>query len=640
MKRLMQRYRSATIKLKLQIIIMTTVAVSLLLASSAVVVYDQMVQRAALREELGVMADILASSSTAALTFDDHKAVEELLNGLRFRRAIITAVMYSADGHVFASYHRDRNGQSTIPKAHADGSWFQDGRLRLFRTIPFENQPLGTLYVESDLVELYNRSQRFAGIVCGILLLTLLGAFWLSRRLQRTVSEPIGHLARAAKIVSVEKDYRTRAAKVSDDDLGQLTDTFNQMLEEIEHRDQELLRHRDNLERAVLERTAELAQLAAIVESADAAIISKSLDDKVLTWNPGAERIYGYSAEEAIGQTMSILIPQDRIEEDSALNEKVRRGESISHLETTRITKAGQLIHVLITLSPILDGNGNITAVALVVWDISQVKRLEQQLAHAQKLESIGQLAAGVAHEINTPIQYVGDNARFLEGAFTDLVRFAEGREPMALTGEDRATMEYLQTEIPKALGELIEGVDQVARIVRAMKEFSHPGPIEKMPIDINRAIESTITVSKNEWKYVADVTTDLDQDLPPVSCVAGEFNQVMLNLIVNAAHAIAEVAKASGTKGSIHICTRMAGPSVEIRVKDTGCGIPHTIRNKIFDPFFTTKPVGRGTGQGLAIAHSVIVQKHHGAIEVESEPGQGTTFVIQLPLERKLEAA
>lgn len=640
MKRLIQRYNSSTIKLKLQIIIMITVAVSLLLACSAVLVYDQMVQRAALREDLEVKADILASSSTAALTFGDHQAIEELLNGLRSRHAIITAVMYSADGEVFASYNLDPNKPATVPKVRADRSWFQDGTLRLFHAIPFENQTLGMVYLESDLVELYKHLQRFAGIVCSILLVTLLGAFWLANRLQRTISEPIAHLAQTAKIISLEKDYRTRATKVVDDDLGQLTDTFNQMLEEIEHRDQKLLLHQDKLERAVSERTAELAQLAAIVESADAAIISKSLDDRVLTWNRGAERIYGYSAEEAIGQTMSLLIPHDRIEEDSALKDKVRRGESINHLETTRITKAGELIHVLITLSPILDGKGIITAVALVVWDISQVKRLEQQLAQAQKLESIGQLAAGVAHEIKTPIQYVGDNARFLEGGFSDLVRFAECHEPMALAAEDQATMAYLRTEIPKALGELIEGVDQVARIVRAMKEFSHPGPIEKMPIDINRAIESTITVSKNEWKYVADVTTDLDRDLPPVSCVADEFNQVMLNLIVNAAHAIADVAKTSGTKGSIHICTRMAGPSVEIRVKDTGCGIPHTIRNKIFDPFFTTKPIGRGTGQGLAIAHSVIVQKHHGAIEVESEPGQGTTFVIQLPLERELEAA
>ena len=157
--------------------------------------------------------------------------------------------------------------------------------------------------------------------------------------------------------------------------------------------------------------------------------------------------------------------------------------------------------------------------------------------------------------------------------------------------------------------------------------------------MDINQAIESTILVSRNEWKYVADLTTDFEPGMPPVPCIAGEFNQVILNLIVNAAHAIAEVVKDSGSKGTIHISTRHQGPLAEIRVTDTGCGIPAGIQSKVFDPFFTTKPVGKGTGQGLAIAHSVIVQKHGGSLKLESEPGHGTTFVIQLPLEPELES-
>jgi len=172
------------------------------------------------------------------------------------------------------------------------------------------------------------------------------------------------------------------------------------------------------------------------------------------------------------------------------------------------------------------------------------------------------------------------------------------------------------------------------------MKEFSHPGPIEKLPIDINRAIESTVLVSRNEWKYVTELTTDFDPDLPPVPCVHGEFNQVILNLIVNAAQAISQQVKGTSRKGLIHITTRQKETAVEIRVADTGGGIPTAIQSKVFDPFFTTKPVGEGTGQGLAIAHSVIVQKHHGTLTFESEPGRGTTFIIQLPLSRDLQPA
>jgi signal transduction histidine kinase len=198
--------------------------------------------------------------------------------------------------------------------------------------------------------------------------------------------------------------------------------------------------------------------------------------------------------------------------------------------------------------------------------------------------------------------------------------------------------LEYLQEEIPKAIGQLLAGVDHVARIVRAMKEFSHPGPLEKMPVDINRAIESTVTVSRNEWKYVADLTTDLDPNLPLVYCIAGEFNQVMLNLIVNAAHAISAVLEGSGRKGTIRISTRLKEKCVEIRVSDTGLGIPEAIQSKVFDPFFTTKPVGKGTGQGLAIAHAVIVTKHQGTISFETAAGVGTTFIIHMPFSNAVE--
>ena len=408
---------------------------------------------------------------------------------------------------------------------------------------------------------------------------------------------------------------------------------------------------RDVTEQKKVERAN--AELAAIVECADAAIISKDLSGEVLTWNRGAERIYGYAAEEMIGQGTARLIPPDRAEEDTEIREKLRRGENVQHLETTRLTKSGELINVLLTISPIRDRAGVMIGMAHVAWNITQIKQLQRQLAQTQKLESIGHLAAGIAHEINTPIQYIGDNGKFLEDAFRDLLKFAEARRAPALAlppdmpaaalsqGDlDEGVLEYLQGEVPRAIEQLIEGVDQVARIVRAMKEFSHPGPVERMPIDLNRAIESTILVSKNEWKYVADLETDLDRNLPPVPCVAGEFNQVILNLIVNAAHAISDVVRDSGSKGTIRISTRKQDESVEIRVSDTGCGIPPGIQSKVFDPFFTTKAVGKGTGQGLAIAHSVIVQKHRGLITLESEPGRGTSFIIQLPLENEREAA
>lgn len=383
------------------------------------------------------------------------------------------------------------------------------------------------------------------------------------------------------------------------------------------------------------------AQLASIVENTDAAIISADAEGLVITWNAGAERLYGYSAEEMVGRSVASLIPAEKMTEHTVFGEKLLAGESIRHIETVRLKKSGERVPIYLTLSPMWDPHRRLLGVAHVSEDISHIKELERQLAQTQKLESIGQLAAGIAHEINTPVQYIGDNGKFLENAFHDLVALADncrrpnpvgGTSPVPQTGDDGA-FDYLCAEVPRAIEQLLSGVDQVARIVSAMKDFSHPGAVEKTPLDINRTIENTVLVSKNEWKYVAELTTDLDPSLPPVPCLGSELNQVILNLIVNAAHAIAEVVGDSDDMGRIYIATRKLGDLVEILIRDTGCGIPRTIQARVFDPFFTTKPIGKGTGQGLAIAHNVIVRKHGGTIGFESESGQGTTFIIRLPI-------
>jgi PAS domain S-box-containing protein len=286
----------------------------------------------------------------------------------------------------------------------------------------------------------------------------------------------------------------------------------------------------------------------------------------------------------------------------------------------------------------------------IVTRNVTDRNRMVCQLTHAQKLESIGQLAAGIAHEINTPIQYVGDNTRFLRDSFARLVPLfhaydslledaqAAGLTPEALS-RARATLQavdlpFLLEEIPGAIEQSLEGIDRVATIVRAMKEFSHPGEDQKRLTDINHCIESTIVVARNEWKYVAELVTDLDPDLPMISCLPGDFNQVILNMIINASHAIADAqAGAGGGKGTITISSRRCDPWLEIRVKDTGTGIPEAIRSRIFDPFFTTKEVGKGTGQGLAIAYSVVVDRHGGSLDFESQLGRGSSFIIRLPL-------
>jgi PAS domain S-box-containing protein len=281
--------------------------------------------------------------------------------------------------------------------------------------------------------------------------------------------------------------------------------------------------------------------------------------------------------------------------------------------------------------------------------DITERRVLRDQLLQAQKLESVGQLAAGIAHEINTPTQYIGDNVRFLKTTFGNLTNVLNIYDALwkdtlsdtvtpALRQEislalRKIDVKFLVAEIPKAIDDTLEGVKRVSTLVSAMKEFSHPGTKEKVPLDLNHAIQSTITVAQNEWKYVAEVETRFESTLPAISCLPGEFNQVILNLIVNAAHAIGDRAKdGNEKKGKITVETGRCPTGVEIRIGDTGTGIPLDVREKIFDPFFTTKEIGKGTGQGLAIARSIIVDKHEGSIHFESVLGEGTTFIIRLP--------
>jgi PAS domain S-box-containing protein len=312
--------------------------------------------------------------------------------------------------------------------------------------------------------------------------------------------------------------------------------------------------------------------------------------------------------------------------------------------------KDGVKRQVGVSICLMKDAEGKKIGFSGIARDISERQIMEAHKRHAQKLESIGQLAAGIAHEINTPIQYTTDNTHFLQDSFTEIEsllkayhKLFEAVKPGRLSDPvireiemtiNEIDLAYLEEEIPKAIKQSLEGLDHVAKIVSAMKQFSHPGTDEKVFTDINKAIQNIITISRNEWKYVAEIIMDLDSSMPMVPCLPGEFNQVILNIIVNAAHAVADsLDLKSGEKGTITVKTRFDDTWAEIRISDTGTGIPKEIRDKIFDPFFTTKEVGKGSGQGLAISHSVIVSKHGGSIDFETEINQGTTMIIRLPM-------
>jgi PAS domain S-box-containing protein len=396
------------------------------------------------------------------------------------------------------------------------------------------------------------------------------------------------------------------------------------------------------------------AFLASIVESSDDSIVGSDLGGKIVSWNNGAERLFGYTREEAIGNPVTLLFPPEQLGDylKTALS-AVGRLQEIRRFEAVRMAKGGIPIEVSVILCPIKDSFGEIRGLSGIYRDIRNRKELERKreamelrLRHAEKLESVGRLAAGVAHEINTPIQFVSDSVHFIGDGIHDLCgliqKYQTARD--GLSSERIAEIEqleqdidltYLLEQIPKALVRALDGLDRVAAIVRSMKEFAHPDQSQQVTVDLNHAIQSTLTVARNEYKYVADIETRLG-DLPPVLCYAGEINQVFLNIVINAAHAIGDVVAGTQQKGSIRIETWPEGDDAVVTIEDTGGGIPADIRHRIFDPFFTTKAVGKGTGQGLAIARSVIVDKHGGSIDFECEMGRGTKFLIRLPINGK----
>ena len=428
---------------------------------------------------------------------------------------------------------------------------------------------------------------------------------------------------------------------------------WNEVLESrVEQRTQDL---NESRKRSLAERN----QLRTLIDNLPDHVYFKDSQGRFLVNNrKHAELLQARGLQDPIGKTDLDVFSKEEAEAYYADDQAVMSsGKPLVNQRETVSDGHGNTQQVLTTKVPFRNARGEVAGLVGISRDITKEHQLEEsrrvmkmQLHQAQKLESIGQLAAGIAHEINTPTQFVGDNTVFLKRAFTGLMEAMnrgrslleeaqEGAVSLETTEQatkafKKAKVDYLAKQVPRALEQSLEGLERVAKLVGAMKEFSHPSQGQKEAVDLAHTIDTTLTVARNEWKYIAEVVTDFDSSLPPVPCLRDEFNQVILNMVVNAAQAIAAAnGNHSNQKGTITIQTRLAGEWAEIRVSDTGTGIPPEIRQKIFDPFFTTREVGKGTGQGLAIARSVVVDKHGGQIDVESEVGKGTTFVMRLPL-------
>lgn len=465
-----------------------------------------------------------------------------------------------------------------------------------------------------------------------------------SQRLIETLKSPYwGPDGELIGLIGISRDITDRKrSEVA------LQEAYSQVEKRVSERTEELASANALLQIEVAERQQAHREINQILSSISAVLIGLDKDCAVTRWNQAAQETFGLPADTVVGRHLEHMeLPGEwrmlvKSVELTRASMKSTRINNVTHACPTGV----QRFHV-VTITPLLDKPDSLDGFLVLGEDISEMKFFEAQLGQAANLEAIGQLAAGIAHEINTPVQFIGDSMTFLQEACDGLQRLAVLTERLfPASGQERGDiikaieklssdidLEFILEEVPRTIERIHYGVDRVSSIVRAIKRFSHPISGGMRKVDIRESIESTLVISRNEWRYVAEVVTEFDPELEAVICNPAEINQVLLNIIVNAAYAIEEAVRGTSKKGLITITTRQDGEYVEICIQDTGPGIPENIRGKVFNLFFTTKEVGRGTGQGLAIAHDIVVNKHGGVIGFETVVGEGTVFHVRLPL-------
>lgn len=617
--------RNATTDLPLQAQLMGSLALVLFLSTVAGLIgyftFDARNLQTSVEAKAGVYATNLAAQLYNPIAAGDPARCEAVIKPLESDRNVFAIGVYGTGGRLLA-------GHGDVPATLRDEGQARlddDRTFMLVREVPIEQGASGHLLLALSTEHIAGarmRAAQFPAMTTGLVLLFAI--------------------------------------------LLALANSFSVMMSEcvrmFEERREMERTEKERLEELVTARTRELErgreQFRLVVEGTQAIPFALDVEDGRFEYiGPQGPRRLGFS-EELWKEPgfLDKLMPRER---HGPVRSRMDGSEGHVELETTVLTRDEERVDLRWVVNcETSDSTGRHKIMRGMMLDVTEQRRLESDLQQAQKLESVGRLAAGVAHEINTPVQFVSDSVLFVREAMDDLSTVvgkyhqlrevatsaaeADPQSPLAQAvraageAEDEVDLDYILEHAPVALDRAREGLGRVAAIVRSMKEFAHPDRQEMVRTDLNQAIASTLVIASNEYKYVAEVETSFG-DIPAIDCHAGEINQVVLNLIVNAAHAIGDVVKNTSVeaaqKGRIRVSTRLIGDQVEIAIGDTGKGIPPEIRARIFDPFFTTKEVGRGTGQGLAIARTVVVEKHRGTLHFETELGRGTTFYIRLPV-------
>jgi PAS domain S-box-containing protein len=608
----MRSYRNLSIRQKLQTIVLATSAAALLVASVVFTIFDRSTFLRAKTQDLGVVASMIGSNSTAALSFSDAKSAKEILSALQAKQNVINASIYNKDGKVFASYSRDgATGNFSPPPAQAESTAIVNDHINLFQSITLNHDSIGTIFLEADLKDLHARLAKFLEIDFLVFLTSLAVAFLLFTRLERVISGPIRELADTALSVSTQENYSIRATKRADDEIGLLFDQFNSMLDRIQQRDIALLEAQNALEARVLERTS---YLNALIENSPFAILVLDPERKIQLYNPAFENLFQSRHKEDIGKPVAALFPNEKILPEASAVSETTSGKTRFTLITHRKRNDGSYVDVeLYLVSLVVDGK--VLGSLGIYQDVTERRVLEQQLRMGQKMEAIGRLSGGIAHDFNNLLGVILGYIQVIKRSLVP----------------GNSLFEYAE-EVEKAS-------HRAVALTRQLLAFSRQQVLEPVILNLNTLVSDLQKMLPRLIGEDIDLNLILDPNISLVKADPGQVEQVLMNLAVNARDAMPDGGKLTVQTADAQIDVAFArehpgsvpGKYVMLAVKDTGTGIDPEIQSQIFEPFFTTKERDKGTGLGLATVYGIVKQSN-GYIAVDSEKGKGALFTVYLP--------
>ncbi|MDT8389396.1 MAG: response regulator [Lentisphaeria bacterium] len=592
-----------SIRRKLLTMIMAVCSAALIVFVTLILAFLMSLYQKRMAAELASITRMIASNCSAAVQFDDSRDAGAVLEALSTCPTVVYACIKRTDGTTLADYHRDGFREKPQPPPELGQQRRYDDAMVALEPIRVNGRIIGAVFVQSDLTELSSFRNRILATLAAMLLGVLLVAYLLSAKLQRLISGPLEHLTRVTRDISASRDYSLRASVAGGDEIGLLTQGFNAMLSEIEHRDAALRQARKTI--------------ANIINSMPSVLVGVDSDAVVTHWNDEAARLTGLSSEEAVGKSLPSVMP--RMEPDMGGVTEAISSRQMQYIKRQSKDDTGKTRFEEVTIFPLI-ANG-IDGAVIRVDDVTARIQLEEQLHQARKMDAIGQLAGGVAHDFNNMLGGIMGGAELLE-------EWIPEGEP-----KPREYLDMIQTSANRA-----------AKLASQLLAFGRKQAKSSTAVDLHKVVADTVAILENTIGKRIVIELHLDAETPTVVGSPSHLQNALLNLGINACHAMPEggtltFGSSTTTLDPIYCQSSTfeltPGKYIELTVRDTGCGIPMHLQKRIFEPFFTTKPQGEGTGLGLSAAYGTISQ-HGGEIKVYSEEGVGTCFHILLPLSEK----